>query len=578
VPPLNLPSMKRDALEDDLLETEAVQLFIERAQAVKPSFAATNEDAGVIAEICRQLDGLPLAIELAAARIKILTPQAILSRLDNSLKLLSGGARDLPTRHQALRNTLKWSYDLLDFEEQTLFTRLSVFAGGFSLEAVEAVCDPDGDVDVLDGLTSLVDNSLIRQEVTDAGEVRFDMLETIRAYALEQLQENTQLEAYRERHARYFGDLIVNPIGYELFSKQAIYWLNWLETELSNLRAALNWCLSSPGDLELGIKIVFDLTWFWYRRGYFIEGLTWAERILESPKLQKPSPTRALAQQNYGILAVWKGEQDKGLAQLEDSLEQLLRTEEMQWIGPGMLSTAVAMINMGRDADAQPLLVQAQDIFKEMGLDYFVAIALVHLGNVELGLGNPDKAHGVLEEALAIARQFNEPWILSFVLNNLGEVARVQGHYDQARTYYEECQSLLNNTGDRGDMARFVHSLGYIAQHEGNLDLAESQFREGLRLFRQLGNRRGMAECLAGQAGIKARDGHPGWGATLLAAAESLLLSTGGAWWPADRVEVEQNRDFIHSALSQEDFKSAWQAGEAMTIEQAIDFSNNAPE
>ena len=577
VPPLNLPSLVGGTADEDLLETEAVQLFIERAQAVKPGFSATKADAAVIAEICRQLDGLPLAIELAAARIRILTPQAILSRLDNSLKLLAGGARDLPARQQTLRNTLKWSFDLLDEEEQTLFARLSVFAGGFSLEAVEAVCDPEDKLDVLDGLTSLVDNSLIRQEVTNTGEVRFGMLETIRTYALEQLKEKSTLDKYRERHAHYFGEIVVSRIGFELFSEHALAWLDWLEIELSNLRAALQWCLDTPGGLELGIQVVFALTWFWYRRGYFLEGMTWAERILASPQLQEPSPIRALAQQNFGILAVWKGEQQKGLVQLEESLNLLFQTEEAQYIGPGLISKAVALINMGRDADAQPLLKQAQGLFKEMGFDYFTVIALVHLGNVELGLGAPQQARAALEEGQTIAQQLNEPWILSFVLNNLGEVARVEGQYDQARSYYEACQSLLNNTGDRGDQARFVHSLGYIAQHEGDHELAESLFRESLRLLRQLGNRRGIAECLAGLAGLKARVGHPRWGATLLAAAESLLLSTGGAWWPADRVEVERNRDFIHSALSQEVFKSAWKLGEAMTIEQAIDFSGNDP-
>jgi tetratricopeptide (TPR) repeat protein len=175
------------------------------------------------------------------------------------------------------------------------------------------------------------------------------------------------------------------------------------------------------------VQIVFALIWFFYRRGYFIEGLTWAERILASPALQEPSPLRALAQQNYGILAVWKGEQDKGLAQIEESLAVLIRTEEAQWFAPSLISKAVALINMGRDLDAQPLLVQAQKLFKEMGFDYFQVIALVHLGNVELGLGHPEQALNVLEKARVIARSLNEPWILSFVLNNLGEVARTQG-------------------------------------------------------------------------------------------------------------------------------------------------------
>jgi predicted ATPase len=577
VPPLDLPGTQDEAAVDNLMAYEAVHLFVERAQAVQPSFSLNKANAAAIAEICRRLDGLPLALELAAARVRLLPPGAILTRLDDALKLLTGGARDLPTRHQALRNTLMWSYDLLKPEEQTVFSRLGVFVGGFTLEAAEAVCNPDGEVDILEGLTSLVDNSLIRQEETGNGEVRFNMLETIRAFAQEQLREMGELESSRERHAHFFGEITVNRIGYELYSEKALYWLDWLERDLSNLRATLDWCLGPTGDIELGVQIVFALIWFFYRRGYFIEGLTWAERILASPVLQEPSPLRALAQQTYGILAVWKGEQDRGLAQIEESLALLQRTEEAQWIGPGLISKAVALINMGRDSDAQPLLVQAQELFKEMGLHNFMVIALVHLGNVELGLGNPIKAKGVLQKAQTIARGLNEPWILSFVLNNLGEVARVQGQYDLARTYYQECQTLLHNTGDRGDMARFVHSLGYIAQHEGDFESAESQFRKGLSLFRRLGNRRGMAECLAGLGGLRARRGDPRRGTTLLAAGESLLLSTGGAWWPADRVEVELNRQFLQAALSQEEFMVAWSQGEAMTLDHAIQYAVDEP-
>jgi predicted ATPase len=577
VPPLDLPEAHDEVAADNLMDYEAVHLFVERAQAVQPSFSLTQANAAAVAEICRRLDGLPLALELAAARVRILPPGAILSRLDDALKLLTGGARDLPTRHQALRNTLMWSYDLLKPDEQALFSRLGVFVGGFTLEAAEAICNPGGDVDILEGLTSLVDNSLIRQEESSSGDVRFDMLETIRVFAQEQLTTLDELEVSRERHARYFGEIVVNRIGYELYSERALYWLDWLECDYSNMRATLDWCLGQTGDIELGVQIVFALIWFFYRRGYFLEGLTWAERMLASPALQEPSPLRALAQQNYGILAVWKGEQDKGLTQIEASLDVLIRTEEEQWFAPALISKAVALINMGRDLDAQPLLLQAQVLFKEMGFDYFLVIALVHQGNVELGLGHPEEAQRVLEEARSIARTLNEPWILSFVLNNLGEVARTQGGYDLARTYYEECEGLLGTTGDRGDMARFVHSLGYIAQHEGDLERAESQFRESLKLFRRLGNRRGIAESLAGLAGLKARGGHSQWGTTLLGAAESLLQSTGGAWWPADRVEVEQNRQMMQSALNPEKFKAAWGAGAAMSIDQALQFAEDEP-
>jgi len=572
VPPMKLPEFSPQVDLEQMVNNESIKLFIERAQANKPNFKLTKENASDIAEICHHLDGLPLALELAAARIKFLTPQEILARLDQKLKLLKGGARDLPVRHQALRNTLEWSHNLLNQDDRILFARLSVFSGGFTMDAVEAICNEDKNLDILENLFSLVDNSLVFQRESTDGNSRFGMLETIREFALEKLSESGDLKTYREYHARYFGEIVVNKVGVEIFSKKAVYWLNWSERELDNIRAALTWSLAPQGDINLGAMIVLAMIWFWYRRGYLLEGLMWSERLLESPSLKAPSPARAFALQSGGLLAIWTGNQEKGLAQIEQSLTLLKRTEEDRWIAFAMMSTAVALLNMGRDRAAHPLLEQAQRMFKEGEQSYFHTITLVHLGNVELGLGNPEKAQGILEEAKSLAENLDENWILSFVINNLGEVARTQGHYDLARTYYEECQSLLAKTGDYGDMARFVHSLGYIAQHGGDLEKAEIQFRESLKMFRRLGNRRGIAESLAGLAGILARQGELHRGTVMLGAAERLLLSTGGAWWPADRVEVEQNLDFIQAALDEESFTEFWSTGSEMTLDQAVNF------
>ena len=239
------------------------------------------------------------------------------------------------------------------------------------------------------------------------------------------------------------------------------------------------------------------------------------------------------------------------------------------------MANGIAFINMGRDGDAQPLLEQASQFFKKTDQPYFHALTLVHLGNAELGLGHLEKARAYHEEALAEARSIDENWLISFALNNLGEVARTQGQFDLARKYYEECEALLRTTGDKGDVARFVHNLGYIAQHEEEFELAESQFRKSLTMFRRLGNRRGIAECLAGLAGLKAQQGQTEWGAIMLSAAESVLKITGGAWWPADRVEVERNREMMQSALSADEFAKAQKTGAAMNIDQAIAFASN---
>lgn len=575
VPPLELPQAENESVLENLVENEAVILFVERARSAHPNFALTKDNAFTVAEICRRLDGLPLALELAAARIKLLQPQAILSRLDDKLKLLTGGARDLPTRHQTLRNTLEWSYDLLNLDEQILFARLGVFVGGFTFEAVEAVCNSDGKLDILESLTSLVNNSLLRQDETADGASRFGMLETIRAYALEQLTDRCEMEMLREEHAKYFGSLVINRIGFNLYTAEASSWLNWLEHEHDNIRAALAWCLTSPEGIEFGGIVVSILFWFWYRRGYFTEGRMWADRLLASPFMQTYSPARVMALMASGLLAIWQGEQDIGLKQLQESLAIEQKLEKKQWLPFLLMGNAVALLNMGKDSDAQPMLEQALVLFKEEQNAPFHAITLVHLGNVELGLGNLEQARTYHEEALAEARLISENWLIAFALNNLGEVARTQGQFHPARKYYEECESLLRTTGDRGDVARLVHNLGYVAQYEEEFGLAESLFRKSLAMFRRLGNRRGIAECLAGLAGLKARQGHAEWGAIMLSAAESMLKITGGAWWPADRVEVERNREMLQYALSADEFEKAQKTGGVMNIDQAIAFASN---
>ncbi len=576
VPPLDLPAAASERAPEKLAANESVRLFVERASAIQPKFRLTEENAPIIAEICRRLDGLPLALELAAARIKVLTPQAILSRLDDRLKLLTGGGRDLPARQQTLRNTLEWSYSLLDRDEQSLYTRLGVFAGGFSLEAAEAVCNPDGSLDILEGLTSLVNNSLLRQEETAAGEPRFGMLETVRAYALERLTQSGESETLRRQHARYFSDVIIKQAGMQLYSAKALYWLDWLEDELDNIRATLAWCLTAPEGLELGAWIIFMLIWFYYRRGYFVEGGIWAERLLTAPGMQD-SPLRGLVLSASGTLALWQGQQDIALAKFEEGLQLEMRREDDFMMAMQQMGNAVALINMGRDRDAQPLLEVAGTYFKEHDQPYLHVFTQVHLGNAELGLGNSQQAQALLEATRTEALTLGENWVLSFALNNLGEVARTQGQYEQARAYYEQCEALLQHTGDRGDLARFAHSLGYIAQHEGDYTRAESQFRDSLVMFRQLGNRRGMAECMAGLAGLKSLQGHTEWGAIMLSAAENVLQTTGGAWWPADRGEVERSREFIRAALDENALALAQEKGRAMSLELALDFASQGP-
>lgn len=573
VPSLTTPDIQQISLLIEKLNAyESILLFQERAQLVQMDFALTKENVSPVTEICSRLDGIPLAIELAAVRVQTFSAEQIAKQLDQCFHLLTGGSRTALPKHQTLQASIDWSWHLLHDEEQILFRRLSVFAGGWTLDSAEAVCVGNGvePQSVLDLLTQLVNKSLVISEREQGQEARYRMLETIRAYALERLAESGETESLRGRHAQYYGDLILNQVSYGIFFANALHLLR----EVDNIRATLSWCVATPKDIELGARLVWTLQWFWHGQGHFSEGRLWTKQILASPFLQEGSKSRAMALAASGFLAVWQGEHEAGLVQIEDSLTIAQRLQDKPMMPLLLMINAIAYISMGRDRTAQPLLRDALELFEQQNLPYFHIITIVLLGNVQLGLGNLEQARSLYEEAAVKGRALGENWTLSFALSNLGEVARIQGQYDLAGKYYEECEALLRETGNTGDLARFVHNLGYIAQHEGDFTRAESQFRKSLTIFRRLGNQRGIAECLAGLAGLKARRGEAQWGATLLSAAESLIQSTSGAWWPADRIEVEANQEIIRSALSEVELTAAQKKGKAMTLDQALAFAS----
>jgi non-specific serine/threonine protein kinase len=574
VPSLTIPDIQQISPIEKLNTYESIRLFQQRAELVQMDFALTKDNAFSITQICSRLDGIPLAIELAAVRVQTFSAEQIAEQLDQCFHILTGGSRTALPKHQTLKACIDWSWNLLHDVEQILLRRLSVFAGGWTLEAAEAVCMGDGvEAEALsDLMDQLVNKSLVTSEGAQGQEPRFRMLETIRAYAFERLVESGEMEALRGRHAQYYGDLILNQASHGIGHANALH----RQRELDNIRATLGWCVATPKDIELGARLVWTLQWFWYDRGHFSEGRLWTKQVLASPFLQDGSKSRAMALAASGFLAVWQSEHEEGLVQIENSLAIAQQLQEEQMMPLLLMINAIAYISMGRDRSAQPLLRDALELFEQQNLPYFHIMTIVLLGNVQLGLRNLEQARALYEEATIKARVLGENWVLSFALSNLGEVARLQGQYDLAGKYYGECEVLLRETGDTdtGDLARFMHNLGYIAQHEGDFIRAESQFRKSLTLFRDLGNRRGIAECLAGLAGLKARQGEALWGATLLSAAETLIQSTGGAWWPADRVEVEANQQIISSALSESELTAAQKKGKAMTWDQALEFAS----
>lgn len=567
--PLDLPALAR------LVDNESIRLFVERAQAANPRFDLTEANAPAVAQICRRLDGLPLAIELAAARTKILPPQALLERLSSRFTVLTGGARDLPARQQTLLNTLEWSHSLLRKEEQTLFARLGVFAGGFTLDVAEAVCNADGSLDVLECVTNLMNNSLLRQEEGLKGEPRFRMLETMREYALGQLKKLGEMAAMQRAHAGFYIQKLAQEAGPNFFTADSVYWLDWLEKEHDNVQEALAWSQGLPEFGEMLCAISIYLSWFWYRRGYYNEGRIWAEQLLASPIAQGPRLSRAMALSSNGMLAIWRGDLPTALTRNQESVALWQHLEDEHGLPLGLLGLGIVHINMGHDAAAHPLLKEAQELFEKIGNRYFYATTMIHLGNVSLGLGKPSEALGWLEKAYPITYELGDKWQISFALNNLGEVARVQGDYARARHYYEESEALLRSMGDKGDLARLVHNLGCVALHEGDAQKAETQFNESMGIFRKLGNKRGIAECLASLAGLNAASGRPQPAARLLGAAEAMLESIGGAWWPADRGEIDATRAALQASLGEAAYRAEMTAGRAMTLDQVLAITQN---
>ncbi len=574
VPTLQLPDLAAEGTTQQLAECESVKMFIDRVKAINPRFVLDDKCASVVAEICRRLDGLPLALELAAARSKMLPLDRLLSLLSSRLKLLTGGSRDLPERQQTLRNTLEWSVQLLEQNDRTLFARLGVFKGGFTLESAQEVCyfANQSGLDILQGIESLLNNSLIILENYDEGQPRFRMLETVREYTIEKLAEGGELEELQRRHARYFLEKI-NEVSPLLITREAERGLSWIDAERDNLRAALGCCFNDAALLELAPWLVVSMNSPWYRRGFLSEGRMWANRLLHNSIAQGPTLARCYALWSSGAMAMWQGDLNDALSRLEESVTLASYLESPMPIALTQLFLGTTHVNRGEDKLAFRYLQVSLDLFEQLSMPWYKAVTLVHMANASLGMGEVKNARLYLDRALPISQQIGEKWLISFIMNNYGEVSRTEGAYQNALHYYEESEALLRAMGDKGDLARLVHNLGCVAQHMGELGTAEQRFNESLSMFIKLGNQRGMAECLASIAGLWCDQGQILPAVKLLSAAQILLAATGASWWPADRVEVERNLDKLQRSMETDQFAEAWQSGKMMDLKSAIAYA-----
>ncbi len=570
VPPLALPDSRSMSSVEVLSQCPAVALFVQRAAAAKPDFELNPENAPAIAEICARLDGLPLAIELAAARVKVLSPSSMLTRLSSRLQLLTGGSRDLPQRQQTLRAAMDWSYDLLSAAEQKLFRRLSVFVGGCNLEGVEAVCDTksDLDLDLLDGMASMVDKSLVQQVEQARGESRFMMLETIREYALEKLEANGEEALTKRAHAAYC--LVLAEEATEQSGAEAAEWLVRLGFEHDNFRAALEW-LTQTKDVHWGLRLGTALFRFWEIREFLAEGRDRLGRLLKLTGAATPTKLRMRALFAAGVLAGEQGDYasaDTLLSQSQDIAHEL---GDRTGIAVSLNALAVFARDRGDVAIAHALFESSLGLWRELGDQKAVARALSNLANVLKLQGDYERARSLYAECLAIFRGLGDRTGVAWSLNYQGDVARDQGDSAGAQVLYEQGLVIFRELGDRWGIAGTLADLGSLAREQGDYPTARSLYGESIKLFQELEHKRGVARLLECFACAAAGQLQAERSLRLAGAAAALRQNIGAPLTPAEQAKLEAALEPPRQALTNTVGATAWLEGWALPLEKAIE-------
>lgn len=488
VSPLALPGRGQVLPVSEALRFTAVSLFYQRARAANPDFELNDENVTAVVDICTRLDGLPLAIELAAAHVKTLAPVQILERLADRFELLRGGPRDLPSRQQALQAALDWSHDLLPPEEKKLFRRLAVFAGGFTLETAVAICQPAANdleplaLEVADGLASLADKNLVQRQTILPGESRYTMLVTVQAYAAERLGESGETAVLQRRHAAHYLAW-AEKIRPELLGAAPESPLSQLELEHDNLRAVLQWALTSSNE-EVGFHLGDALWRFWQAHGHYTEGRQWLDKLLAQNDTASIGRVKALSA--AGNLAFDQGDYDRFLALHEESLVLSRRLGDKYWESIGLNNLAVGWLSFGNYEQAMWYLKESLALSREVGHTANVGHALNNLGLVALRQGNYQQARRYLEESLSTFRKQANKRATCLPLGNLGEITAYQGEYKQAVGLLQEALRLSEEIGDKWLMAQNLRSLGWIARDRGYRQQAVAQFERALKLFAEI--------------------------------------------------------------------------------------------
>ena len=609
VPPLALPDLKHLPDIETLSHYASIALFTQLAFAIKPDFVLTQASARAIAEICIRLDGLPLAIELAAARIKLLPPQALLARLGRRLQVLSSGDRDLPVRQQTLRNTIKWSYDLLDAGEQRLFRCLAVFVGGCTLDGVEAFYALPGNVTtyVLDGVGRLIDKNLLYQAEQEGNEPRLHMLETIREYGLECLDACGEAEITRRAHAAYYLRLS-EEAELQTAGRQQVMWLERLEREHTNLRAALRW-LRDAGEHEQALRLGGALWWFWWVHGHLSEGRGWLESMLTAGK-EVSDAVRAKALYGNGVLAYASDDRTKAEALFaeslalyqklgerrgiaiclyklgyvawsrgnytaarslaEQALEMVRKLNRKDDIADSLLLLADVLINQGEYAGARTLIAESLTLFRASGDEWGMAYTLIYLARATFFAGDAAMARSALDECLVISRELGYKGGMAWALSILGRVRLHQGDGVEARLLIEESLAIRKELEDRTGIADSLFHLAEVTSSQGDYTQAQSLYRESLAIAEELDDKWLIASCLQGLMGVALASGQPAWSARLWGTAERIRESLGVPIPFVERARYEQMVNSLHTQLGKTAFIAARKEGRLMTPVQVL--------
>jgi predicted ATPase/DNA-binding SARP family transcriptional activator len=611
VPSLSLPDPAESQSVEELLRYEAVQLFVDRAARVMPGFRLTTENGMQVAQLCYRLDGIPLAIELAASRVRALPVEQIVERLSDRFQLLSGGSRTALSRQQTLRATLDWSYNLLSERERVLFARLSVFSGGFTLQTVEAICaaPPLEQAEIIDVLMLLVDRSLVVATLSD-GAGRYTLLETMREYGRERLAEAGETEASGAAHAGYFADLAQVAAG-KIRGADQRAWLQMLDREHDNLRRALDWFeeRATSGTLEDALLLAGNLHWFWHLRGHYTEGRRRLSRLLE---IDRPGTSRGLgsALTGAGTMFMVVGEYAEATAYLRESIEVWREQDD-----PGGLSAALSWSGWielfhGSIAVARERHTEALELAKRVGDDWGIAMALLSLGIDAVEADEHERAFSYFERSLSLYRSINDYWGTTTTLqllanltyrtgdfsaarqlaqevvaleraqggrwlevqsqSLLGEIARAEGDYDAAAASVEVSLEIASEIGHVASRAWTLRDAGYIALARGEPDEAVGHLMESLAIFQDRSFPLGIVCCLGGLAGVLIHAGRYRQAAELLGTISSVLSALHMSFAPADRLAVEGFIAVARNRLGDSAFETAWKQGMSRSLDDSV--------